>query len=136
MTPTTYASFVNAVSALTITGVTRKYTAPPQSVGTADLPCSFPLIPAGGDQPIVFGTGGNVGHTMRMDFVIVYEPTAQNTNTANFSGTVTIMDNATTALRAMTRPTQGAYSWTMRQGIVTIGNVEYWAIIVSLEGAG
>jgi len=136
MTPTTYASFVTAVSGLTITGVTRKYAYPPQSIGTADLPASFPLIPAGGDQPIIFNQGGNLGHVMRMDFVIAYEPTAQNTNQPNFTNTVTMMDSATTALRAMTRPTQGAFSWTMRQGIVTIGNVEYWAVIVSLEGNG
>jgi hypothetical protein len=136
MTPTTYASFVAAVAGLTITGVTRKYAYPPQSIGTADLPASFPLIPAGGDQPIIFNQGGNLGHVMRMDFVIAYEPTAQSTSESNFSGCITMMDNATTALRAMTRPTQGAFSWTMRQGAVTIGNVEYWAVIVSLEGNG
>lgn len=136
MTPTTYTAFVNAVSALTVTGVVRKYTYPPPSVGTADVPCSFPMIPAGGDQVIAFGQGGQVGHSMRMDFVIAYEPTAQSTPESNFSGCITTMDNATTALRAMTKPVQGPFSWSMRQGIVTIGNVEYWAVIVSLEGAG
>ncbi len=134
MTPTTYASFVSAVAGLTITGVARKFTFPPPSTG--DIPCSFPMIPAGGDDPIIFNQGGNLGHSMRMDFVVAYEATAQSTPDSNFNGCITMMDAATTALRAMTRPTQGAFSWTMRQGIVTIGNVEYWAVIISLEGAG
>lgn len=137
-TTTTYAAFVAAVAGITITGVTRKYTSPPASIGTADLPASLPLIPQGGDQPIVFGTGGsgNVGHTMRMDLVIVYEPVGQNTNAVNFAGCLTIMDNTTTALRALTRPVNGPWNWSMRQGIATIGNVDYWAVIVSVEGFG
>ena len=136
---TTYAAFVTALTGLTVTGVTRRYTEPPQSLSTADMPAQYPLLPSGDDRPITHGQGSRPGdglETLRLDLVIAYEPVAQNTNSANFTGLLTLMDNARTAIKAMTRPTRGPLTWSMRQGIATLAGVEYWALVISFEGVG
>lgn len=136
---TTYSAFVTALTGLTITGVTRRYTQPPASLNTADLPAQYPMLPSGDERPITMGQGGMPGagqETQRIDLIIAYEPVAQNTNVNNFSGLLTLMDNARTAIKAMSRPTRGALSWSMRMGIATLAGVEYWVLVITFEGVG
>lgn len=134
---TTYTAFVTALSGLVVTGVTRRYTAPPASVSTADLPAQYPMLPTGDERPLTFAQGGMPGNVlMRCDLVIAFEPIAQGTHTSNFSGLLTLMDNARTAIAGMTRPTDGPITCTFRMGIVTIAGGEYWALVIGFEGAG
>lgn len=133
---TTFTSYVTALSGLTVSGVTRKYTSPPQSINTADLPAQWPLLPSGDAAPLVFGGYGSPAGTYRCDLVIATEAVGQNVNSVNFAGVLTLMDALTTALKAMTRPVAGAFTWTIRQAIVTVAGNDYWALICSCEGSG
>lgn len=133
---TTYTSYVTALSGLTVVGVTRKYTSPPQSINTADLPAQWPLLPSGDVAPLVFGGYGAPSGTYRCDLVIATEAVGQNVNSVNFVGVLTLMDALTTALKSMTRPVAGVFTWSIRQAIVTVAGNDYWSLICSCEGSG
>ncbi len=133
---TTYTAFVTALSGLTVTGVTRKYAYPPEALSTADLPASWPQVPAGDFMPITFGTAPGLSSDLRCDLIVAYEPVGQNTSSVNFAGTLTMMDNLSAALKGMSRPVQGRFAWSIRQAIITVAGLEYWALVGSCEGAG
>ena len=42
-----YVTFLAAIQAMHVTGLTRHYEEPPGSLSTADLPAGFPLMPNG-----------------------------------------------------------------------------------------
>lgn len=133
---TTYAAFMSSLTGMTVTGVVRRYTAPPMALNTADLPASFPMLPAGDDTVLVFNATGGQQITFTCDLIFAYEPVAQNTTVANYSGLLTLMDNIVTASRALSRPTDGPCTYTLRMGVVTVASIDYWAIIQSWTGTG
>jgi len=132
----TYNTMVDTLEALTVTGVTRKYTdGPPQALNTADLPSQWVEVPAGDQSPIAVGTGSNLSE-MSCDLVIAYEAAGQGQDAAtNFSGLVDLMDNLVTALRALSlgivRP-----SWSIRQGIIARAGGDYWGIVTTVTTRG
>ena len=134
MAITSYTSFVAALAALSITGVTRAYTEPPRQLNTADLPCSYPSLPNGGENPITGEVAGG-WPVLRADLVVLVEPWAQNTRAANYTATVAMMDNVSVAMRAAdlarSRP-----RWTIRTEVVSIGDTPYWAVICTAEANG
>lgn len=134
MTITSYTSFVAALAGLSITGVTRAYTEPPRQLNTADLPCSYPSLPSG-SEALWTGDAAGGWPTMRADLVVLVEPWAQNTRSANYTATVALMDNIGAVLRAAdlarSRP-----RWTIRTEVVSIGDVPYWAVICTVEVSG
>ncbi len=130
----TYANAVAGVSGLTISGVSSvgKLTAPPASVNV--LPCSFPSVPTGGNGPVtVQGEGG--WRTWKVDLVVLYEAVGQSTLPANFAGTLALMDAVDNALCGLTQG-RAKLMWTIRLDIYPVGNVEYWAVVASVEGRG
>ena len=134
----TYSTFISAIAGLTVSGVTR-YSYPPASVNTADLPCSFPMLPYGTDEVITLGIGSTVGGqqpTFTCDLVFAIEPVGQGTQPQNFSAVVTLMDAVVTASRAMTRPNAGPTSFSLRMGLVSIAGADYWAIFETWNGVG
>lgn len=135
---TTYTAFVTALAAMTVTGVTRKYTAPPASLGTADLPASFPMLASGNEVQLVFGNG-NVGggqSNLICDLVFAIEPVGQGTQIQNFTAALTLIDAIVTASKALTRPTAGPCAFNLKIGIVAVAGNDYWAIIESWTGVG
>jgi len=135
----TYSTFIAAIAGITVSGVTRKYTEPPASINTADLPCSFPMLPSGEMQTIVFGNGATVGGqlpTWTCDMVYAFEPVGQGTQAQNFGGLVTLMDAVVTASQALTRPTAGPMTFSLRAGIVSVAGNDYWSIIETWTGVG
>lgn len=133
---TTYAAFVTAISGLVVTGVTR-LTAPPASVGTP--PVSFPTLISGANGPIVFANSGKVGGeapSLTCDLVFAFEAAGQGTQVQNYSGLLTLIDNVQTAIKAMARPTAGPTTYTMRMDQILIGQVMYWALVVTFSGVG
>jgi hypothetical protein len=131
-TPTTYASFSAALAALTVTGVTRKFTYPPPSLATADLPASWPGLPSGNEPMMTFQTAGG-WPALTCDLVVALEPTAQNTQSANYAATVAMMDNLSTALRSGTIG-RGPMTWTITANVqIQVADVTYWAVIATIE---
>lgn len=132
---TTYNQVVDGLEALTVTGVTRKYTSgPPASLSSADLPAQFVLMPSGEEDPAAVGTGSEWPR-MAADLVIATEAVGQNTMAANYDALVDQCDNLVTALRGLdlgkVRP-----SWSIRLAIVTVARVEYWAVVARVEVQG
>jgi len=128
---TTYAAFVNALEALSLTGVRRSYTnGPPASVNV--LPASWVQFPSG-EEPLM--AKGINWPLMRAELVVAYEAVAQGRQPDNFDGTVAMMDVVVAAIRAMTlgrrQPT-----YDIRVGIVSMGDVDYWAVIATVESEG
>jgi len=130
--PTTYATFTSAIAALTVTGVTRKFTYPPASVETADLPCSYPALPRSIEDGWTF-TGGGGWPAMFCDLVILLEPVGQNTQSANYAALIAMVDNLLTALRAASIG-RAKINWEITTNVqVQVHDAAYWAIITTIE---
>ncbi len=115
----TLAAYVADLAALTVTGVTRSYSAPPVQINTADLPCMYPRLPQLADNPVTAcGQGGWPIHTAEL--VIMVEPLGQNLQPTNFAAVLALIDALQAALQhtpsaqnplwQSAAPTQGAPS--------------------------
>lgn len=135
---TTYAAFTSAVSGVTISGVTRKYTYAPDSLSTADLPASWIRLPGGGTNLGTLASQcSGTGATRFVDLVVCLEPTGQEQTSANMSATITMMDSVETALDGL-----GAYGAALSsvileyslagQGVI-VGGVPYWAVVATVR---
>jgi hypothetical protein len=139
MAITAYAAFVDGVASLTITGVKRRYDAPPDRLTTADLPASFPHIPDDAAQEAPLTADGQGGWPrMAVELVVVIEPTRQRTQAANFAATLAMMDAVAAALRGAAKGSisKGPLSWSIRGGIETVGETEYWCVVARVMGNG
>jgi len=137
MAITSMTTFVDALEALSVTGVVKTYEGPPRALQTANLPAMWVQIPHGEEGALTFGTHGG-WPTLTADLVIAYEPVAQNLQDANFKATVTQLDNVNTALRAAT-PTgigKSFIEWTIRQDMIMIAENYYWAVIATIIARG
>jgi len=137
MAITTYRSFVDALEAVAITGVSRQYTQGPPlgSPGVGDCPFQYVRYPASDEIPLVFGE--QLGWpTLRAELVVCIEPVGQSTGYANFDATVDMMDAVATALRALTCITKSHIRASVRQAIDTVAGQDYWAVVASVEGNG
>jgi len=138
MALTTYRAFIDALEALDITGVVRRYTHGPPSgaPGTADCPFQYVRFPGGEETAIVFGE--QLGWpTLRAELVIGVEPVAQSTQARNFDLTVDLMDAALAALRGATCIAKSKLRVTnIRMGEDLVAGTAYWAVMATVEGNG
>lgn len=135
----TFTTFIEAITGMIVAGVSKRYTAPPASLSTADLPCSFPMLPSGDLAELVFANSSDVGGeqpTIICDLVFAFEAVGQNTQIDNFTGLLTLMDAIVTASKTLTRPTAGPMTFTLRMGIVTVAGNDYWSVFESWKGVG
>ena len=133
---TTYAGFVANLGDLSITGVNRQNDEPPTSLNSADLPCQWVQFPVGEENALTLGTHGG-WPTFSGQLIVAYEAVALNTQPANWSGTVTLMDTVATALQlAIKTVVEGKLTWIINPGIVTVGEHDYWAVIADVTGHG
>jgi len=130
---TSYATFTTALAELSVTGVTRAFTHPPESLGTADLPALWPGLPSGNEPMLTFQTKGGWPE-MTCDLVVAVEPVPQNIQSANYDDMITIIDNLSTALRAASIG-RGPLTWTIAGNAqVTVAGTIYWAVIATVTG--
>lgn len=134
---TTYRSFVDALEALAVTGVVRRYTSGPPAgaPGTADTPAQYVRYPGSDEVPLVFGEQGGWA-TLRAELVLLVEPVAQSTQARNFDLSVDMMDNLAAALRGSTCIAKSKLRWSMRMGEDLVAGTAYWAVIATVEGNG
>lgn len=134
---TTQAGWITSlVSTLSVNGVTRKYTDPPGSLSTADLPASFPEGFQIVQEPLTFKShGGRAG--LLLDFVIAVEPYGQGTIPQNFSLMITLADALDNALRTASAGA-GKLVWEIRAGTragpILVADVAYWGVRAIIEG--
>lgn len=134
MATATYSQFVNAIQALSVTGVNRKYDEPPRKFNTADLPASFVMFPSGDNVPLSF-EGGRQFRGRSADFVIVYADTAVTAD-APFTDNVTMIDNVETALGSLSVG-HSSPTWTIRSQLYSeTADRLYWAVIATIKGTG
>ena len=131
----TYTGFVNNISGMSISGVTRQYTAPPQQLSTADLPASYPRLPIADNQSVTL-THGRGLLTAAVEIVVVMEPYRQSTNVANFAACVTMIDSIETAIVANAN-TYDIDRWSIVLQVEEYG-VErpHWQLVARIEGSG
>jgi len=134
MSITTYTDFVQALEALVVTGVTRRLSAPPDALRTADLPTQWAQIASGDEAPITFQTMGG-WPSLRVEVIIAYQPIAQGTAAESHTGALGIMDNLVTALRGFTA-SRGPVLWSVRVAAIAVAGVEYWAVLAEVTGRG
>lgn len=131
MAPTTYAAFSAALAGLTVSGVTRKFTEPPASVTTADLPALWPRALTGNEPMMTFGNPGG-WPVLTGELVIALEPFGQNTQGANYAAVVAMLDNLTSTLRSNFIG-RGPNIFSLREDIVQVADAAYWAVIATIE---
>ena len=131
----TYTTFVNNVAGMSISGVTRAYTAPPQQLSTADLPASYPRLPIADNQSVTL-THGRGLLAAAVEIVVVMEPYRQGTNVVNFAACVTMIDAIETAL-ATNANTYDVDRWNIIQTIEEYGvDRPFWQLVARIEGSG
>lgn len=133
--PTTYAAYVNALEALVVTGVTRRYTSgQPSTLNTADLPAQWVDLPRGTSEPAT--CAHDMTRTLTADLIVALEPVGQVTRVNNFAATVTMLDSLHTALDAADLGTDSIPSWSSRMAIVTVNTTDYWAVVTEVTALG
>ena len=139
MATTTAAFITSIISTLSVTGVKRKYTEPPASLSTADLPASFPYGFRRTQQPMTFGAHGGWPE-LELDIFIACEPVAQNTPPANYAQVQAMADNLDAALRASLplAIAKGPVTWEIFGGNqqLEIAGVAYWVVRATVIGHG
>ena len=133
MTITSYATYTAGLAALSVTGVTKKFTEPPGSIGTADLPAMWPGLPRGEEPAMTFQTSGG-WPTLTCELIIAVEAVNQGTQAQNYALVVSILDNLSTALRTANL---GRYllTWTVNaNATVEVSGTSYWAIVCTIAG--
>ena len=128
----TYTSFVNALSAITVTGVKRQYTAPPSQLSSADLPAMHPQLPEHTQD--VISISSNTGlFTAACELAIVIKANQQGTAAANFAECLTMLDALNSALIDNTSALN-IDRWSIRQTAVAYGDA-YWTIVARVEAS-
>ena len=141
MSLTSYNDFVDNLGNIVITGIQRRFLGPPASVATADLYCSFPRAVEGEEAPVTTQASGG-WPTFRVQLVIILVPIAQDTSPLNHAKVVDMIDNISTALRGVTPSDtlhlgRGPISWTtVLSSNEVVGDVQYWALVTTVEGHG
>lgn len=138
---TTFRSFVDALEALSITGVNKTYPkGPPKSLNAADLPAQFVQLPRGDEGATVFGEFGGVFSTFTAELIVAVNAVGLGEGPyINFDDTVDMMDNVSTALGSVASCdviSKTKHSWTIRQGIVAVAGNDFWAVIATVTGNG
>ena len=129
----TVAGFAGGLAALTITGVAEAHTEPPRVI--ARVPCSYPRLPDQDDSEIA-AFNSTVGlRAASIELVILVNPILQNTQSANYSLTLDLIDALHTALAAAAATLQ-IDRWSIRGEWDTINSVPYWAIVATVDGSG
>ena len=136
---TTFTDFVDALEAVRVDGVARYFEdGPPEDLNSEGLPAKWVQLPRGGDTTITFGSLGG-WPTLTADVVIAVEPVAQDTNRVNFPATVAMMDNVASALSSAETCglfTKSVPTYEIRQTVVQVAGIDYWAVIATVTGRG
>ena len=137
---TTYTEYLTALGALTITGVTRTFTlgeTPPGSLNAADLPAMWMQVPEGDHNPMDFGPG-HIWPSYTADLLIAVLPYEHSTAGEVFQSVITIMDAIATALNAAAGQALAwsSTSYTVRQALITVNQIDYWGVVATVKATG
>jgi hypothetical protein len=130
---TSFATFTAGLAALSVTGVTRKFSNPPASLATADLPAMWPGLPQGNEPAWTFDGGGGWPE-LTCELIIAVEPVNQGTQAQNYAAMIAQLDYLCTALRAASLG-RAKITWSVQANAqVQVADTVYWAIIATVSG--
>jgi hypothetical protein len=130
----TYTEFVSMLAGLTVTGVPRRFNAPPVQLSTAQLPAMWPRLPRGASNVVTLGSALDVA-VLTCDLVVAVEAVGQNAQLTNYARALSIIDALQAALTAEAE--EGALdSWQFRLDGELIGETPYWVIVATVTGSG
>ena len=129
----TYTEYTATLAGLDVTGVVKRYTSPPTQLSTAQLPAQWPRLPQG--ETTIASMGGQMGlPSLTCDLVIAVEAMGQNTQPANYSKALAVIDALQAALAD--EALGGVVdTWTMRIDAEAIGDTAYWVIVATVTGS-
>lgn len=134
MAVTTYAGFIDAIEALSVTGVARVFQGPPAALSTADLPAMWCQVPRGDEKAITFQAAGG-WPTLTVEVYLAIEPAAQNMQAENFAAQVAALDNLAAALRTLDVG-KAPLSWELRAVTIAVAGANYWGVVATVTGRG
>lgn len=125
------------LAAVSVTGVNRAFTYPPETLNTADLPASFVMPPSSDYLPIT--TCSTEDDTITMRFVVAIQPFTQDAQSVNYTQLLTIADNLNAALKT-SRATIGArVTWSISPQVelpIVVSGVNYWGVTATVTAQG
>jgi hypothetical protein len=130
----TYAEYTAMLSGLTVSGVSKRFTSAPAQLSTANLPAQWPRLPQGSTE--VTSLDGGAGLTTFVcDLVVAVEAVGQNTQPANWTKALQIIDAMHTALVAESESNKVIDKWALRLAQDQIGDTVYWLIVATVTGS-
>ena len=129
---TTLASFYNSFQALSVTGVTKNLANPPRNLDSVHLPAKWvDMLGTENEQLRAGSIGGQ--RKLKCRVVVAINPPGQDMTANRWSDSRTMSDSLDTAIKAMTRPSEGGLSWKVNVTPDLDGS-GYWAIVADVEG--
>lgn len=130
----TVTEFSGLLSSLEIEGVGLRLPAFPQQVNTATLPMSYPRLPTVNQAVVTLGNRPGL-LAMTLELVIILEAVGQNTNAANYTLALSVMDGAIAALQELALGGV-VNSWDIVLNIEEYGtNKPFWTLVVRVTGS-
>lgn len=134
---TTMVEFYTALTGMVVTGVKRRYTAPPQQLASADLPAQWVNLPGAAnnlDSELASACYG-LAKTRQATLVIATEAAGLGTNPANTTALLTMMDNLENALDTLRRA-NGMLDYTLTPAAIVLSDTNYWGVTCSVTLRG
>jgi hypothetical protein len=128
---TTYASLVEDLAGMSVTGLVRAYTAPPGNVNSADLPALWPMLPEGDNEAPAFG-GTADRRTMTVELWCAVKPSAHASSAERYAALTPIMEALHDALCDLNGAAAYALEWRLRGGVLGWGGMDYVGVIASV----
>ena len=131
----TAASFITALSGLSITGVTRMFAYPPETVANADLPIAYVRLPELTNESLTLNSTPRID-SVQGELVVLIRADGLSMNTDNFSAMVGMIDNVNAALKTAAAASNRIDRWTIRQETAIVGESGFWALVATVEASG
>lgn len=134
---TTMVEFYTALTGMVVTGVKRRYTAPPQQLASADLPAQWVNLPGAANNldSELASACYDLAKIRTATLVIATEAAGQNNNPANTTALLTMMDALETALDAYRR-TEGMVDYSITPAAIVLSDTNYWGVTCSVTLRG
>ena len=126
----TFAEFAGDLTGMTVTGVKRVFSSPPEALNSVQLPALFPMLPAGDQAPLTFGHG-EYGGSRTLELWVPVKPSASSTLASCYPAMMAMMDSLDAALRALDATVAYRLTWRLQAALLEVAGHEYRGIVVT-----
>ena len=130
-------SFVEALAAVEVDGVKRRYAYPPLQITGADLPASFVRPPSSEYDPL--SVCDDTADNMTCNLVVAVEASGKNTQPANYAKMLEMADALNEALKTNQNTIGAIVTWRITaQDIepIVLGITPYWGVTATVTKRG